>query len=201
MSAQVFRKLFLVASLSDCDSTESHVPRKLHTKMPKATNALHSDQISAAQASIAKSVVCRNTGAEERGGLYGSQLVRNRSDAVRFRNHHFRISSIRGYSRCDGVLTLHHVSAPAWLAHPVFAAEEADPDSLTDFPFGYPAAQGFNAANDFMSGNTRQSQTGIDARDRGRIGVTDSTCFHPNADLTRSGLGDLSFHYSKNAGC
>jgi hypothetical protein len=33
---------------------ESHVPRKLDTKMPKATNALHSDQISTAQARVAK---------------------------------------------------------------------------------------------------------------------------------------------------
>jgi hypothetical protein len=70
---------------------ESHVSRKLDAKMPKATNALHSDQISAAQASVAKSVVGCNPGAEERGGLYGSELVRNRSDAVRFSNHHFRI--------------------------------------------------------------------------------------------------------------
>ena len=38
--AKVFRKLFLVASTPDCDATESHVPRKLDTKMPKAANAL-----------------------------------------------------------------------------------------------------------------------------------------------------------------
>jgi hypothetical protein len=36
---------------------ESHVPGKLDIKMPKATNALHSDQISSAQAGVAKSVV------------------------------------------------------------------------------------------------------------------------------------------------
>jgi hypothetical protein len=61
---------------------------------------------------------------------------------------------------------------------------------LTDFPFGYSAAQGFNAANHFMARNTRQTQTGVDSDHRGRIGVTDSTCFNPNPDLTRSGLGD-----------
>src|SRR5580704_2680417 len=55
--AQVFRQLYLVASFPDCDSTQSHVPRNLDTKMPKATNALHSHQISAAQPGIAKSVV------------------------------------------------------------------------------------------------------------------------------------------------
>src|SRR5580704_9959959 len=45
--AQIFRKLFLVASAPDCDSMESHVPRKLDAKMPQAANALHRHQISA----------------------------------------------------------------------------------------------------------------------------------------------------------
>jgi hypothetical protein len=116
------------------------VPRKLDAKVPKATNALHSDEISAAQASVTKSVVGCNTGAEERGCLYGSELVRNGSDAARFSNHHFRISSIHGYSWYDGVLTLHHVSASARLAHAVFTAEEADTNPLTDFPSGHAAA-------------------------------------------------------------
>ena len=108
---------------------------------------------------------------------------------ARFSDHHFRISSIHGYSRYHGVLTIHDVSASARFAHPVFAAEEADTDPLTDFPSGHAAAQGFNATNDFMPRNARQSQTRVDAGDRGRIGVTDSTCFHPNPNLTCRRLG------------
>jgi hypothetical protein len=54
---QVFRKLFLISSTPDCHRMESHVPGKLDAKMPEATNALHSYQISAAQSGIAKSVV------------------------------------------------------------------------------------------------------------------------------------------------
>src|SRR5882762_214132 len=201
LRAQVFRKLFLVASLPDGDSAESHVPRKLDAKMPKATNALHRDQISAAQASVAKSVVGCNTRAEEWGGLYGCELIRNGSDAVRFSNHHFRISSIHGYSRYDGVLTLHHISASARFAHSVFTAEEADTDPLTDFPFGHSAAQCLNMANDFMPRNARQLQSRVYARDRGCIGVTNSTCLYPNPNLTCSRLGHLPFRYSKRARC
>jgi hypothetical protein len=52
-----------------------------------------------------------------------------------------------------------------------------------------------------MSGNAWQSQTRVNARDRGRIGVTDSACFHPNPNLIRSMLGNWSFHHSKYAGC
>jgi hypothetical protein len=180
---------------------ESHVPRKLDAEMPKAANALHSDQISAAQASVAKSVVGRNTRAEERGGLNGSELVRNGSNAVRFSNHHFRISTIDGDTRCDGVLTLHHVSASAWFAHPIFTAEKADTDALTDFPFGYSAAQSLNAANYFMPGNPWQLQPRVYARDGGRIGVTDSAGFHANSNLTGSRFRNWPFHYSKHAGC
>jgi hypothetical protein len=119
---------------------ESHVPGKLDTKMPKATNALHSDQISSAQAGVAKSVVGCDPRAEERGGFYGRELIRNGNDGACFSDHHFRISSVRSYSGYHGVLTIHHVSASAWLAHPVFAAEEADTDPLTDFPSGHSAA-------------------------------------------------------------
>jgi hypothetical protein len=180
---------------------ESHVLRKLDAKMPKATNALHSDQVSAAQASVAKSVVGCDTGAEERGGLYGTELVRNGSDAVRFSNHHFRISTIRGYSRYGRVLTLHHVSASARFAHRVFTAEEADTDTLTDFPFGHSAAQCLNAANYFMPRNARQSQARVATRDRGCIGVTDSACFHENPNLTCSRFREWPFHYSKDARC
>jgi hypothetical protein len=164
------------------------VPRELDTKMPKATNALHSDQISSAQAGVAKSVVGRNTRAEERGGFCRAELIRNESDAARFSDHHFRISSIHGYARYNGVLTIHNVSASARLAHPVFAAEEADTDALTDFPSGHSAAQCLNAANYFVTRNARQSQARVGAGDRGGIGVTDSAGFHANANLTGSRL-------------
>ena len=50
--AQIFRKLFLFAPSTDCDSMETHVPRKLNTKMPEATDTLHGDQVSSAQARL-----------------------------------------------------------------------------------------------------------------------------------------------------
>src|SRR5215472_7762342 len=110
--------------MPDGYSTEPHVPCKLDTKMPKATNALHRHQISAAQAGVAKSVVGGDTRAEERGGFCGPELIRNGSDAARFSDHRFRISTIHAYSRHDGILTIHSVSASAWFAHPVFAGDQ-----------------------------------------------------------------------------
>jgi len=78
--AQIFRKLFLIASTPDCDSTESHVPRKLDTKMAKSTNALHGDQISAAQAGIAKSVVGRDT--RQRRGAASADVSSSGTEAM-----------------------------------------------------------------------------------------------------------------------
>src|SRR5260370_37548240 len=91
--AQIFRKLFLLAPTSNGDSMESHVPGKPHTKMSKSANALHRDQISAAQAGVAKSVVGRDTGSQGRGGFCLTELVRNGSDAACFSDHHFRVST------------------------------------------------------------------------------------------------------------
>jgi hypothetical protein len=146
---------------------ETHVPRKLDTKMPKATNPLHTDQISAAQAGVTKGVVGRNARTKEWSSLHGSEFIRNGCDAARFSDHHFGISSIDGYSRIHGVLTVHHVSASARLAHSVLAAKEADTDPLTDFPFGDSASQGFDAPNCFMPWNARENQARESARNRG----------------------------------
>jgi hypothetical protein len=48
---------------------ESHLPRKLDTQMPKAANALHSNQVATTQAGVAKSVVSRDTRAQQRSGF------------------------------------------------------------------------------------------------------------------------------------
>jgi hypothetical protein len=135
---------------------EPHLPRKLDAKMPKTTNALHGDQISAAQAGITKSIVGRDASAEERGGFCGPKLIGNGGEAARFSNHYFRVSSIYGDSRDHRILTIHHVSASARFARPVFASDEADTHPLTDLPPGYACTQRLNAANNFMPRNARQ---------------------------------------------
>ncbi len=200
--SEILRKLFLVAATTDCHGMESHVPRKLDAKMPQTTNALHGHKISATQAGVAKSVISRDARAQERGGLCGTELIRNRSDAARFSDHHFRVSPVDSYSGYHRVLTIHHVSASARLTHTVFAGDQSDTNPLTDLPFRHSAAQGFDAPNNLMPGHAGQElDLGYGARDGGGIGVTDSACFHANANLTRSRLRDLPFDYVKNAGC
>jgi hypothetical protein len=173
---------------------ESHVPRKLDTKMTEATNALHRHQIASTQTGIAKGVVGRDARAQQRGGLYGTELIGNGSEATRFSDHYFRISSVCGYSRHHWVLAIHHVSAPALFTHPVFSGNETDTNPLTDFPSGYSAAKGFDAANYFVPRNARQCQPLVGARNRGGIRVANSTRFHSKPNLTRSRLRDWPFH-------
>ena len=80
-----------------------------------------------------------------------------------------------------------------------FAAEEADADPLADFPSGHSAAQGFDAADDFMARDARQLQPRVGAADRGCIGVANATGFYSNPNLTRSRLRDWPFGCSKHA--
>jgi hypothetical protein len=134
---------------------ESHLPRKLDTKMAKSTYALHGDQVPAAQAGIAESVVGCDSCAQERSGFCGRELIRNRSEGACFSDHHLRVSTIGGDSRYHRGLTIHNVSASARFAHPVFSGNEADTNPLTDFPSGYSATDGINAANHFMARNAR----------------------------------------------
>jgi hypothetical protein len=133
------------------------VPRELDPKMPEATNALHSDEISAAQAGVAKSVVGRDARAEQRSSFCRRKFIRNREMPSGLRDHHFRISAVHGYSRRNGVLAIYDVSATARFTRSVLSGNEADTNPLTDSPSRHSVAQGFNAADNFMPRNTRQS--------------------------------------------
>jgi hypothetical protein len=99
---------------------------------------------SPAQAGVPESVVGRDTRAEERGGFYGIELIRNGRDGPRFRDHDFRISSVHGNSGYVRILTIHGVSASARFTQAVFTGEQAEANTLTDLPLRYPAAQSFD---------------------------------------------------------
>src|SRR5215831_17035144 len=99
------------------------------------------------------------------------------------------------------MLTIHHVSAPTRFAFPVLPTDQTDTNALTDFPAQYSRAQRLDSTNHLMPGNARQGQARVRAGDRGRIGVTDAACFHPNPNLTRSGIRHGPFHNSKRARC
>src|SRR5258708_13616865 len=127
------------------------MPRDRHTQMPKTANPLHGDQVSTAQAGVAKSVVSRNARAEERSSFCGCEIVRNRRERTCFSDHYFRIPSIRGDARHHGILAIHDVSAPARFTDPVFSSNQADANSFTGFPSIHSAAHPANAPNHFMS--------------------------------------------------
>src|SRR5262249_39577204 len=54
LSSQPLPYFFLIAPAADGARAKSNMPRKLATEMPKPANALHGDQVAAAQASIAQ---------------------------------------------------------------------------------------------------------------------------------------------------
>src|SRR5258706_12411355 len=95
MGAQILSELLLVASTPNRDRTESHVPRKLHTQMTKAANALHSNQVSGSQSGITKGVIRCDPRAKKRSGFSRTEFVRNGRDPARFVNHHFRVTAIQ----------------------------------------------------------------------------------------------------------
>jgi hypothetical protein len=180
---------------------KSQMPGKLNTQVPEPADTLHRHQIAPAQASIAKSVVGCDARAEERSGFRGIQFIRNGSEGARFSDHHFGISSIYGYPKGYGVLAIHHVPASAWFADTVFAGDQADANALTHLPFGHSAAESFDAANDFVPRNARESETRVSAHNRGRIRVTYSAGLDADSNLARSGLRYRPFDDSKHSWC
>jgi len=188
-----------IATAPDGDGTESHASRKLNTEMPEPTNALHRDQIPAAQAGIPQRVEGRDARAQERRRLDRREVVRNSRESPRFGDHHLGIAAVRSDAGYHRVSAIHHVSTPARFADAVFPAEVTNSDPLTESPPRHAAAHSINAADDFVSWYPRQRQPRICAGDRGRIGVTDSACIHPNPHLTGPGLDECPLDHLQGA--
>src|ERR1700727_1903577 len=139
---------------------KAHLPRELNSEVAKTANALHRYHVSRAQAAIAKRVVSRDAGTDQRSGLFGFQFFRNRRQGSRLGNHHFSVSAVCCNSRNHGVKTMHKISATAWLALSVFATKETYADALSNIPLGNVRADLFNAANNFVPRHSRKSQAG-----------------------------------------
>src|SRR6267154_2388122 len=120
--------------------------------MSQATDALDGDEISATEAGVAQGVVGGDAGAEERGGFGGGEVVGDGGDAAGFGDHNFGIAAVDGDAGDYGVEAIDDVTAAAGLAGAVFAAEEADAYSLTNFPFRDARAERFDAADYFVAG-------------------------------------------------
>jgi hypothetical protein len=61
--------------------------------------------------------------------------------------------------------------------------QEADTNSLADFPAGNPLAQGVDSSHNFMTGDTWESDAGQDVIDRSRIRMANAAGFNANANL------------------
>src|SRR5712672_354253 len=163
--------------------------------MSQATDALDGDEISATEAGVAQGVVGGDAGAEERGGFGGGEVVGDGGDAAGFGDHNFGIAAVDGDAGDYGVEAIDDVTAAAGLAGAVFAAEEADAYSLTNFPFRDAGAEGFDAADYFVAGNAREFETGIGAGYGGGVGVADAAGFYADANLAGAGLGDGALYH------
>src|SRR5882762_7083576 len=163
--------------------------------MSEAADALDGDEISAAQAGVAEGVVGGDAGAEERGGFRGAEVVGDGGDAAGFGDHNFGVAAVDSDAGDYGVEAIDDVAAAAGLAGAIFAAEEADAYALTNFPFGDAGAEGFDAADYFVAGDTRKLQAGIGAGYCGGVGVADAAGFYADANLAGGGLGDGALYY------
>src|SRR5712671_6934676 len=163
--------------------------------MSQATYALDGDEISAAKAGVAEGVVGGDAGAEEWGGFGGAEVVGDGGDAAGFGDHNFGIAAVDGDAGDYGVEAIDDVTAAAGLAGAVFAAEEADAYSLTNFPFRDARAERFDAADYFVAGNAREFETGIGAGYGGGVGVADAAGFYADANLAGAGLGDGALYH------
>src|SRR5216683_550613 len=82
------------AGAPDGDGPETHPAGALNPEMAQPSDALHRDHVAGPGAGIAEGIVYGDTGAEQRGGLVGGQLVRHRGHRLGGRDHVFGVAAI-----------------------------------------------------------------------------------------------------------
>jgi hypothetical protein len=156
--------------------------------MAEAADALYCDKITGAQAGISKRVVGRNASAQERSCFRGCKFIGNRGESAGLGNHHFCVPAIGRDTGNDWVQAVHKIAALARFTFTVLAAEEPDSDALPNFPIGNAWANHFDAAYDFMSRHSRQSQARKLSFDCCCVGMTYSACLDAQPHLSRPWL-------------
>ena len=192
----LFRKLFLISPAAECNRMKSHVPCELDTHMPEAADALHCDQVSAAQAGVTCSALYVVTPAQSSGAApHGTEFSEMEANSMRFGDSSLpHILHLRSLPKPLGS-AIHHIPTPAWCAHTILAGYQA----------GHPRVGPiFHRVTPLPKASMRPTTSCL--RNAGRVrprvnpmivavGVTDSAGFYANPHLTRSGSPDWAFHH------
>jgi hypothetical protein len=96
--------------------------------------------------------------------------------------------------------TIDEVSSAAMRANAAVAGEQADSDTLSDFPTRDACAERVDSANDFMTGHARKGHAGHQAVNGVRVGVADAAGFDAKANPARARVGErpfYEFHFSR----
>jgi hypothetical protein len=92
------------------------------------------------------------------------------------------------------VFAENEVAAAAGRAVVAVAAVPAQTDSLTDLEERHIGADGIDNAGDFVAWNPRIGDAGKEAELGDCVTVTNPAGLYTNANFSRTGLGEFSFH-------
>ena len=116
------------------DSAKTHLAGILNSEVTEAADALHCDQVAGACSGIAQSVVDGDSGAEQRSGFGGGQVVGHGGDGFGWEHHVFGVASIEADGGNFFELAEDEVAAAAGIAVEAVSAVPADAHALAFFP-------------------------------------------------------------------
>jgi hypothetical protein len=181
--AELARQRFLVAAARDGYRPEAHFRGILNAEMPESTQTHYRDYLARTRSAISQTVERRDTGAHQRRGLFGGQLVGHPGDRFGAREHVVGIASIgrdAGYQR-EG-LASEKVPVAAIIAVTAIAAVPSHPDTLSRLPVRHARANRIDVPHHFVSRNSRELDTGKFTFLGHHVAVADSTSLNLDSD-------------------
>src|SRR5438105_3222017 len=193
MRAEFFGQRLLIAAAPDGDGAKSHLPGILNAQVTQAADALNRYDIAGACATITKRVIDRDTGAHQRSGFIGGQIVRHKRDGFGRDDDILGIASVKVNAGNFLKLAVNKVAATAGVAGEAMAAVPADTNPLAGLPLGYVGTDCVDAPGDFVAGDSGI----LHARPAGflhdRVAVADAAGLDFDAYLAAAGLGSWAF--------
>lgn len=166
--------------------------------MAESAKAENGHDFAGACAAIAKAIESGDSGAKKRGGINGRKFFGNACEGGRVGEHIVSIPAVTGDAGDERkCLAGKEISTAAHRALSAEAGIPADPDAIANGPTDDGGADSVNYADNFVAGNLRIFQAGPVAFLDERIAVTDSASMDFDADISRTGLGDITFYKFK----
>src|SRR6202022_1479519 len=194
LRAELLSELPLVRAARDGDGPEAHARGELDAKGTEAADALDRHGVARARTAVAERVVGGDSGAEQRRGFGGVQILGNARGGFVRDDDVLGVAAVVADAGDLLAFAVDEEALAAGVADEAMAAVPADAYPVALLPLGHVGADFLDPAGDLVARHARRRGAWIGAELHERVAVTDSACLYLDADLPRRGLRQFALN-------